>query len=130
MEHYDQVFLGVRVTEEAFLAEHSQGALNDLLDPEATQPSGVSAIEEPSPEAPQPDFEAFSLQVRGLVAEVNEKVGAAQVAADAATRSREIATARAKLDELRSLADSHPSVQLERLDEVLSLIEEIESASG
>jgi hypothetical protein len=129
MKYFDQVFLGVRVTEEAFLAESYQGLVHDLLDPEATQPSGVSAIEEPSTEDRQAEFEALSSEVKALVADVNRSVGAAQDATDVATRDREIATAREKITTLRGLAERHPSVQLERLDEVMTLIGRIESAS-
>lgn len=129
MKHYDQVFLGIRLDEERYLAGHSSEVLNDLLDPTATQPSGVSPVQEPSSDQQQ-DFETFSREVRRQVTEVNEKVGAAQDAADSTARQGEIAAARAALDQLRALADCHPSVELRRLDEVMALIELIERESG
>ena len=127
MKHYDQVFLGVRLTEEAFLSEDYKDLVHDLLDPEATQPSGVSAIEEPPSEDRKAEFAALSTAVKNLVADVNQSVGAAQDASDVATRNREIENARAKISELRTLAGHHSSVQLERLPEVMALINEIES---
>ena len=130
MKHFDQVFLGVRLSEEAFLAENYQGLVHDLLDPEATQPSGVSAIEESPPEDRQAEFTALSTEVKNLVAEVNQSVGAAQDATDVPARKRHLATAREKITALRALADRHPSVQLERLDEVMALIEQIDREHG
>lgn len=126
MNHYDQVFLGVRLTEERFQPEQLEDLVQDLLDPEATQPAGVSAVQEPSENDRQAEFEAFSSEVRRRIAEVNETVGAAQDATDISARKRHITTAREKITGLRGLADRHPSVQLERLDEVMALIVQIE----
>jgi hypothetical protein len=125
MKHYDQVFLGVRLSEEDFGAENYQGLVNDLLDPEATQPSGVSPVQDVSTADRQAEFEAFSRDVRGLVANVNQSIGAAQDSDDVAIRTGELETARAKLAELQALAARHPSLKLERVEEVTALIDKI-----
>lgn len=126
MKHYDQVFLGFRLTEEAFVAEIHQDLVHDLMDPEATQPSGVSPIQDVSAEDRRAEFEAFSREVQALVASVNQSVGAAQDSDDIAVRKDELETARAKLAELQALAERHPSLKLVRVPEVTSLIDTID----
>ena len=126
MKHYDQVFLGFRISEEGFAAEDYQDLVHDLLDPEATQPSGVSPIQDVSPEDRPSEIEAFTDRVQGLVAEVNQTIGSAQDSDDAATRKGGLDTARTKLAELRTLEQRHPSLKLERVQEVTSLIEMID----
>jgi hypothetical protein len=123
MKHHDQIFLGVRLKKEEFTAESSHDLVHDLLDPTATQPSGVSPVEDVPPEDRQAEFEVFSNQVRGLVAHVNRSVGAAQESDDIAIRKRELENARTTIAELRTLAERHPSLTLERLQQVMSLIE-------
>ncbi len=125
MKYYDQVFLGARVSEEDFGAENYQDLVHDLLDPSATQPSGVSPVQDVSAADRQAEFEAFSRQVTSLAADVNQSVGAAQDSDDVAVRKGELETARAKLAELQALAERHPSLKLERVQEVASLIEKI-----
>jgi len=126
MKHHDQVFLGFRLKKELFLAEHYKDLLDDLLDPGATLPPGVSGHEEPSPEELQTAFEGISREVRRLVETVNDAVTNAQESDDAATRKSDIETARATIAELQRMTDRHPSVQLERLDQVMLLIEQID----
>ena len=60
MKHHDQVFLGFQLKKELFLAEHYKDLLDDLLDPGATLPPGVSGHEERSPDELQTGFEAIS----------------------------------------------------------------------
>ena len=126
MKQHDQVFLGFQLKKELFLAEHYKDLLDDLLDPGATLPPGVSGHEEPSPEELQTAFEGISREVRRLVETVNDAVTNAQESDDATTRKGEIETARATIAELQLLTDRHPSVQLERLEEVMALIEKID----
>jgi hypothetical protein len=45
---------------------------------------------------------------------------------DKDTRNLEIAAARAKITELQAITASHPSVELQRLEEVEALIEQID----
>jgi hypothetical protein len=126
MKHYDQVFLGVRLSEEDFKTGNYQDLVHDLLDPEATQPSGVSPVQDVSAEDRQAEFEAFTRQVKGLAADVNQSVGAAQDSDDAAVRKGQLETALAKIAELQALATRHPALKLERVQEVTSLIENID----
>jgi hypothetical protein len=126
MKHHDQVMLGFQVKKELFLAEQYKDLLDDLLDPGATLPPGVSAHEEPSQEEVQATFEAITREVRDLVEVVNESVKTAQESADVNTRKSEIEKVRATITELQHVTDRHPSVQLERLEEVMLLIERID----
>jgi hypothetical protein len=130
MKHHDQVFLGFQLKKELFLAEQYKDLLDDLLDPGATLPPGVSGYEEPCPEDLQTGFEATSREVGRLVEAVNESVKTAQESDDVNTRKIEIETARATLAELQRLTDRHPSVQLERLEEVMLLIEKIDQEAA
>jgi hypothetical protein len=126
MKHHDQVMLGFQLKKELFLAEQYRDLLDDLLDPGATLPPGVSGHEEPSPQELQATFEAISREVRGLVEAVNESVKTAQESTDLNTRKSEIEKARTTITELQHVTDRHPSVQLERLEEVVLLIEKID----
>jgi hypothetical protein len=130
MKHHDQVFLGFQLKKELFLAEQYRDLLDDLLDPGATLPPGMSGSKESSPEELQTEFDAISREARGLAEAVNESVKTAQESHDIATRQREIATARAKIVELQNLTGRHPSVQLERLEEVMALIEKIDQETA
>lgn len=129
MKHHDQVFLGFQLRKERYLAEQYKDLVGDLLDPEATLPPGVSGFKESSLEELQTEFEAISREVRRLVDAVNETVKTAQESKDNSTRRREIETARAKIIELQRMTASHPSVELERLEEVMLLIEQIDQES-
>ena len=126
MKHHDQVMLGFQVKKELFLAEQYKDLLDDLLDPGATLPPGVSAHEEPSQEEVQATFEAITREVRDLVETVNESIKTAQESADADTRRSELEAALKAIAELQRVTDRHPSVQLERLEEVMLLIEKID----
>jgi hypothetical protein len=119
MKHHDQVSLGFQFKKEQFLAEQYKDLLDDLLDPQATLPPGASNPTAPSPEELQSEFEAISREVRGLVDAVNGAVNAAQDSQDKDTRNLEIAAARAKITELQAITASHPSVELQRLEEVI-----------
>jgi hypothetical protein len=130
MKHHDQIFLGFQLKKELFLAEHYKDLLDDLLDPGATLPPGVSGHEEPSPEELQTAFDGISREVRRLVEAVNDSVKNAQESDDANTRKSEIETARTTIAELQLLTDRHPSVQLERLEEVMLLIEKIDQETA
>jgi hypothetical protein len=130
MKHYDQVFLGVRLSEEDYGAENYKDLVPDLMDPEATQPSGVSPVQDAPAEDQPPGFEALSRQAKGLATDVNQSVGAAQDSDDVAIRKGELETARAKLAELQALAERHPSLKLDRVREVASLIEKIGRETG
>jgi hypothetical protein len=129
-KHHDQVFLGFQLKKELFLAEQYRDLLDDLLDPGATLPPGVIGHEEPTPEELQTGFEAISREVGRLVEAVNESVTRAQESDDVTTRKSEIETVRATIVELRSLTDRHPSVQLDRLEEVMQLIDKIDQESA
>ena len=126
MKHHDRVFLGFQLKKERFLAEQYKDLLDDLLDPGATLPPGVTGFKESSPEELQTEFEAISHEVRRLVEAVNDSVKTAQESDDISTRQHEIASARAKTVELEHIAGRHPSVQLERLEQVMLLIEQID----
>jgi hypothetical protein len=126
MKYHDQVMLGFQLKKELFLAEQYRDLLDDLLDPGATLPPGVSGHQEPSPEELQATFEAISREVRGLVEAVNESITNAQESADADTRKSELEAALKAIAELQRVTDRHPSVQLERLEEVMLLIEKID----
>ena len=125
MKHHDQIFLGFELKKELFLAEQYKDLVDDLLDPGATLPPGVSGYEEPSPDEIQSAFEAISREVRRLVEAVNDSVTTAQESDDVNTRKSEIETARATIAQLQHMTDRHPSVQLERLEEVMLLIEKM-----
>ena len=126
MKHHDQVLLGFELKKELFLAEQYKDLLDDLLDPGATLPPGVSGHEEPSPEELQATFEAITREVRDLVEAVNASVKIARESTDVNTRELEIEKARTTITELQHVTDRHPSVQLKRLEEVMLLIEEID----
>jgi hypothetical protein len=130
MKHRDQVHLGFQLTEERFRAEHYGNLLDNLLDPEATLPPDASNSQESSPEEMQTQFEALAREVRGLVEAVNESVASALESDDVAARKSAIEAARAKIVELRDITPRHPSVELQRLDEVMSLIDEIDRESA
>jgi hypothetical protein len=130
MKNHDQVFLGFQLKKELFLAEQYKDLLDDLLDPGATLPPGVSGREEPSPEELQTAFDGISREVRRLVEGVNDSVKNALESDDVDTRKGDIETARATIAELQRMTDRHPSVQLERLDQVMQLIDEIEHQPG
>jgi hypothetical protein len=130
MKHHDQVFLGFTFTHELFLAEQYKDLVDDLLDPGATLPPGAGGAKQASPEELQSEFEAISREVRGLVEAVNSSVATAQGSNDIDTRQRELATARAKIAELQNLTDRHPSVQLERFEEAMALIEQIDQETA
>ncbi len=114
------------MAQELFLAEQYKDLVDDLLDPGATLPPSVSGSKLSSPEELQSEFEAISREVRRLVEAVNETVKTAQESNDINTRKREIATARAKIVELQGVTGRHPSVELERLEEVMLLIDQID----
>jgi hypothetical protein len=126
MKHHEQVFLGYSLKKELFLAEQYKDLLDDLLDPGATLPPGVSGYDEPSAEEVQTAFEAISREVKRLVEAVNKSVQTAQESDDVNIRKSEIETARATIAQLQHVTDRHPSVQLERLEEVMLLIERID----
>lgn len=126
MKQYDQVFLGYQLKKELFLAEQYKDLVGDLLDPGATLPPGVSGYEGPSPEELQTGFEAISQEVGRLVEDVNESVKSAQESEDVNSRKSEIETARAKVAKLQHIMARHPSVKLERLEDVMLLIEKID----
>jgi hypothetical protein len=130
MKHHDQVVLGFQLKKELFLAEQYKDLLDDLLDPGATLPPGVSGHEEPSPEELQTAFDGISREVRRLVEVVNDSAKNAQASDDVNTRKSEIETARTTIAELQRLTDRHPSVQLKRLEEVMLLIEKIDQETG
>jgi hypothetical protein len=126
MKHHDQVSLDFQFKKEQFLAEQYKDLLDDLLDPQATLPPGGINPSDSSPEELQSEFETISREVRGLVDAVNGAVNSAQDLQDKDTRNLEIAAARAKITELQAITASHPSVELQRLEEVEALIEQID----
>jgi hypothetical protein len=124
------IHLLFQLTEERFRAEHYGNLLDDLLDPEATLPPDVGDSEESSPEELQTRFAALSRAVRSLVDTVNTSIASALGSDDSTTRKSAIETARATIVELRDITSRHPSVELQRLHEVMSLIEEIDGESA
>jgi hypothetical protein len=103
MKHHDQVSLDFQFKKEQFLAEQYKDLLDDLLDPQATLPPGGINPSDSSPEELQSEFETISRE-----------------------GNLEIAAARAKITELQAITASHPSVELQRLEEVEALIEQID----
>jgi hypothetical protein len=126
MKHHDQIHLTFQLTEERFRAEHYGGLLDNLLDPGATLPPDVTDSQESSPKELEIQFEELSREVQDLVEAINEAITAARRSDGAGTRKSAIETARAKISELRGVTSAHPSVELERLEEVMSLIEQID----
>jgi hypothetical protein len=79
-----------------------------------------------SQEELEAEFQSISRDVQILVNAVNESITTALETDDISARKREVAAARATITELQSVSARHPSVELERVEQVMVLIGKID----
>ena len=125
MKNKEQDLLGCHLTR-AFLPESYHDIFVELFGVDAESFSGGERVYDSSVDNLPAAQKAILREAEHLVGAINESIKIVQGSNVVNTRKYEIAASYAKIIELRRMTTRHPNLRLDRLEEVLLLIAQIE----
>ncbi len=126
MKNKEQDLLGCHFTTGAFVSESFLDIFGELLGVDAESLFGGERVDDLSADDLPAEVKAILYEAEQLVGAVNDSIKIAQDSNSTKTRRFEIATARAKIIGLQRMMVRHPFLRLDRLEEVVLLIAQIE----